>query len=138
MSLLAPKKPIQLVSIQLRYTENETGEVSILKEDEVAKDGVVVETVKFSFRTPTWGDTKTIMSMCSSIGQDGKIAFDGYKFIDARIKKLLVDWSLTDDKEKRLPLTEENIERLPSSVVAYLNEQLEKVTSIAAAFSGAQ
>jgi hypothetical protein len=78
------------------------------------------------------------MSACSQIGQDGKIVFDGYKFIDLRIKKLLVDWSLSDEKEKRLPITEENIDRLPSSVVAYLNEQLETVPEIARAFSAAQ
>jgi hypothetical protein len=137
MPLLAPKKPIAVVSIEIRFQEKENGDISIVKDDEKGIEGTVFESVKFSFRPPTWGDTKTIMSACSQMGSDGKITFDGYKFIDMRLKRLLVDWSLTDEKEKRLPVTEENIENLPPSVVSYLNEQLEKVPSIAAAFGAA-
>jgi hypothetical protein len=133
MPLISPKKPIQIVSIEVRYVENENGEITILKDDEKT-EGVVFQTARFVFRPPNWGDTKSIMSACSQIGQEGRLTFDGYKFIDMRLKRLLVDWSLTDEKEKRLPVTEENIEQLPASVVSYLNEKLEKVPCIASAF----
>lgn len=132
MPLISPKKPVQIVSIEVRYIEKENGEISILKDDEKAEG--TFQTAKFVFRSPNWGDTKAIMSACSQIGQDGKLSFDGYKFIDFRLKRLLVDWSLADDKEKRLPITDENVEQLPYSVVTYLNEKLDKVPSIAAAF----
>lgn len=141
MPLISPKKPVQFVSIEVRYIDKEDGGITLIKDDEevqVAPEAVTgplnVQTDKFVFRIPNWGDTKSIMSACSQVGADGKIAFDGYKFIDLRLKKLLMDWSIMDDKEKRLPITDENISMLPFSVVMYLNEHLEKVPSIASAF----
>jgi len=138
MPLISPKKTIQVVSIEIRYIEKENGDIELIKDDEVIAEGEKFETARFVFRPPNWGDTKAIMSACSLIGQDGKIAFDGYKFIDMRLRRLMTDWSLTDEKEKRLPLTEENFEMLPYAIVNYLNEKIEKVPCIASAFGAAQ
>ena len=133
--MIAPKKPTHLVRIEVRFVEQEDGEIKIITDDDESKSPKE-EKETFSFKTPAWGDVKRIMSNCSIIAQDGQVSFDGYKFLDARMKGLLVAWSLKDEKENPLKVTEENIDKLPSTVVTYLNGKLDGIPAFATAFGG--
>lgn len=132
MSLFQSRDRKKLV-IEVRYTKDDDGEVRVLEEEDQAGEGQEVFSESFSFRYPRWGDTRMVMSAASSLGEDG-IIIDPYKFIDARIKRLLADWSLKNEKGKTVALNEPNIEQLPSNVVNYLNRQLDENPIIAKAF----
>lgn len=43
--------------------------------------------------------------------------------------KLITDWNLTDDVEKPLPITKENIEKLPTAVLIPVTNEIIKLAS---------
>jgi len=136
MPLINPKKPVHVIRIEVKFFQKQDGGIEIVKDDKELPKDVEAEKESFCFKPPAWGDVKAVMSSCSVLGKEGAMSFDAYKFLDSRMKRLLVDWTLKDENGGRLPPTEENIDKLPSSVVTYLNEQLENVPSIAGAFGG--
>ena len=131
MSLFQSKKR-EPIRIQVRYVL-EGDEVRVLVDDEKAKEGQEVIEEEFVFRRPLWGDTRYVMSAASSLGEDG-INIDPYKFIDARIKRLIEDWSFKNEKGKKVSVNEQNIDQLPPDVINYVNSQLDQNPIISKAF----
>ena len=132
MSLFQSKKR-ESISILVRYILDGDGEVRVLDEDEKAEEGQEVFEEEFKFRHPRWGDTRFVMSAASSLGDEG-IKIDPYKFIDARVKRLIEDWSLKTEKGKKVALNEQNIDQLPPDVVNYINSQLDQNSIVSKAF----
>jgi hypothetical protein len=130
MSLLPKKK--EIITIKVRYvTEDDV--IRVLDEEEKVPEGQEAIEEEFHFRAPRWGDTRYVMSAASSLGEDG-INIDPYKFIDARIKRLIDDWSLKNEKGKKVALHEQNIDNLPPDVVSYINSQLDQNPAVSKAF----
>jgi hypothetical protein len=120
------------ICIVVRYFMDSENNVCVIDE-EAPPEGAEVNEVEFKFRYPLWGDTRAVMSAASSIGEDG-ISIDPYNFVDARIKRLISDWSLKNEKGNKVAINEQNIEKLPSDVVNYINRQLDQNPIIAKAF----
>jgi hypothetical protein len=129
--------PSDDIKISLRFIPSDDG-AQILDDDIVqTNEAEEVEEADFFFRVPKWGDTRKIMSAASAVREDGMV-LDPYKFIDARIKFLLKDWTLTDEKGKKVPVNEQTIERLPPHVVNYLHRKLDENPLVAKAFGTSQ
>jgi hypothetical protein len=107
-------------SVNLLYRKAQRGDIEILSKE--PEDGVC-EKATFDFRRPSWGDIRTIM-MHSTVGRSLS-DIDPMAFLEAKIKTLLVSWSLTDDAGKELP--HENLDRFPPQAVMYLNSELDKL-----------
>lgn len=131
MSLFSPEKPAD-INITLRFAVVD-GESVIFEDDETPPQDVEVQKESFFFRVPRWGDTRKIMSAASSVREDGMV-LDPYRFIDARIKYLLADWTLTNKKGNKAPISEQTIEELPPEVINYLHRKLDENPLVAKAF----
>ncbi len=91
----------------------------------LTKDSSIAEAVEsFTFKKPAWGEAKLIMSAAVSVSNDGEAKVDPYKLMDARIKILLKSWTLKDIEDKPLPVTDDNIDKLPSSLITLLGEAI--------------
>lgn len=78
----------------------------------------------FTFKRPTWNEMRLIMSSSVIINAaNGQGLVDPYKMMDLKIKSLLKDWSLKDG-ENKLPLTNENIDKLNPDLIQYLFAKL--------------
>ena len=81
------------------------------------------EELAFTFKRPTWGDTRKIMGRSVSF-VDGKGEIDPYALMDSRIKVLLKSWTLKGEDGKPMEATPENVERLPSDLVEAIHEAM--------------
>ena len=131
---LFQKKDKKKIEIEVRFYLTEDGPI-VLEGEESCPEGSQEDSAKFFFKVPSWGEVRVIMSAGSSIRSDGAI-LDPHKFIDARIKTLLKDWTLEDGKGKKAIISESNIESLDPNVVDFINRQLEAHPEIKRAFVG--
>lgn len=122
------------ICVEVNFIEKDDGLEIINQEN--ADQFPNKQTEKFFFRAPNWGDVRAIMSSCSSIKQDGTMDTDLFGFVDKRIKCLIVDWSLKDDKGAKIPLTGDNIDQLPPVIITEISKFLEETPIISSAFSG--
>jgi hypothetical protein len=115
MSIFVDRKTTQ---ITLRYVE-EDGKVRVLRGD-AKKDGEV--SVTFEFRKPSWGDTRKIMGSSAKVDGEGNATIDTYKFMDATLKTLMVDWDIKGEDGKKATLDGNGIDELPFEIVGALFE----------------
>lgn len=107
------------IEIIVSYKETEKG---IVFED-------APESLKetFVFKKKNWENHKSIMSSSVIMNASGEASVDLFKLMDMSIKTLLVDWTLKDDKGDKIPVTIENINRLPSSLVQHIFEKVKAI-----------
>lgn len=104
----------------ISITYKEDGSLQILKDGE--PDG---KTDTFTFRRPNWGDIRTMNSYAVLVDAvSGKAIIDPYKYMDIKIKMLLVGWTLKQGEED-LPLSADNVNRLDPILFQSLFEKLE-------------
>lgn len=80
---------------------------------------------RFTFRRPSWGDVKKILSSSSVVSPEGAYNVDLWKFIDGRLKALLVGWSLKDAEGKPVQVSTETIDSLDPKLTTFLNDRLD-------------
>jgi len=123
MSLIIDES--ETFEVRIGYKTEEGKDVfSILRAEEVAVAETGLET--FTFRKPNWSDSRKMLSSAIYIDSVGGAKLDPYKFMDARLRVLIKNWSLKDKKGERLSLTEENIDRMSLGLVSCLSRALDE------------
>ncbi len=118
MSLLITESDTFVVNV--KYSQQENGE---LKFDEGT------EAAAFTFKRPSWVEMRMIMSNAVIVNANsGQAIIDPYKLMDTKIKLLLKDWDLKNDKGK-IPVTPDSIDNLHPTLVQYLFDKLNNETS---------
>jgi len=83
----------------------------------------------FTFIRPGWGQLKTIFSESITVSPDGEWKVDPWKYMDAKVRHLLVDWTLKEEDDnkvlRKVPVTRANINRLEFELVSYLNKEID-------------
>lgn len=125
MSLMVDKAPC--MEIVVKYERLASGELKF-HEEQAPTEGNIKEE-KFFFRSPGWGDTKIMAKASSRLDESGRVFLDPYAFMDVRIKTLLCDWTLKDEKGNKLPIGASNVDSLHPSVLTYLSEKLDALES---------
>lgn len=101
-------------------------EVSYVMQDNVATicpnpvEGT--EKAVFYFKRPSWNDTRQINS--GSVNEKNMI--DPFRYMDVKIKRLLKDWSLVDEKGQKIPVSFENIDNADPIIMQYVFNALEQ------------
>jgi len=123
-----------LVTIKLYYIikETELGKKLIILEDEKVEELLKdeerkqeVELLETQWKSLNWKeDTEVMRVSTSSIDAvTGTSGWNFYKYRDSMVKKCLKKWNLRDDEENEVPVTEENIDNLPSSIILGLYDK---------------
>jgi hypothetical protein len=123
MSLLISDK--DTFDVKIRYVIK-SGKAKILDE----KDAPAPEEKEASFtfkRRLGWKETQMVFSTSISVDGAGNVRTDPYKLIDARLRTLLKDWTVTGDDGKKLPLTSSGIDALDPDLVQYLMDKVNTV-----------
>lgn len=76
-----------------------------------------------------WRDEHEIMKICTKSTDTGMPEVDWMRVRYERVKKQLIDWDLEYENMK-IPVTEENVGKLPSSVAWAMVNKFEERTSI--------
>lgn len=122
MSLLISDKDTFDVKV-LYVVKN--GKMRILAEKEVAADA---KDASFTFkRRLGWKETQQVFSTSISVDGMGNVRTDPYKLIDARLRTLLKDWTVTGEDGKKLPLTQAAIDNLDPDLVQHLMDKVNAV-----------
>jgi hypothetical protein len=120
MPLFVTEKDVFVITV--RYTEKD-GAITYFDPGQQAPEGTLEE--HFTFRKPTWSDSRMMMSETMFIDPaSGSPVMDPYRFMDKKIKILLKGWSLKNGNEP-LPLSPENIDKLDASLINHLNKRLD-------------
>ncbi len=86
---------------------------------EIPKDVGEVEKANFTFRRPNHSDSQSIFKQCNfqpDVTGEGDAKFNVSDLQDVVLRVLLVEWDLTDDDGKKLPLTAGNMNSLHPAV----------------------
>jgi len=96
----------------------------MLLDEEKAKEIKVLET---QWAMLNWKEQNEVMNVSSRVSDPvtGEKQFNFLVYRDAIIKKCLKAWNLTIN-EKPVPVTEENIDKLPGPVVVDIYQKFEK------------
>ncbi|MFA5598988.1 MAG: hypothetical protein WDA06_00190 [Phenylobacterium sp.] len=104
------------------------------KEENIEEKVVKAEKIfllKTKWKILSWGEQTKITKMSTYFNHEQMVNdFDPWTFRDLRIKTCLVEWDMTDDKNTAIPVTPDNIDRLPGDVVLYLVSEYDKKTEI--------
>ena len=80
-----------------------------------------------TLRALTWGETCDLQSKSSKVDKEmNQRLFDPEQFVKGKLRKIIAAWDFTEpvgDQEAPVPLTEENIDSLHSSVANFLLDQ---------------
>src|SRR3990167_5675051 len=74
------------------------------------------ETLRFTFRKPSYKDASDIMGSSVKADADGNMRIDIVKLQDTALRILLSKWNLKDSEDKPLPVTSMNIDKLHPDV----------------------
>lgn len=113
MSLLIEED--ELIEVCVHYEKRDNAFVFYEEEHKGAM------TEKFYFKNPSWGDQTAIMEHAFGLDVSGMTMMNPYLFIDGKIKVLLKKWSL------KMPVSDENIDKLQPALVNYLDDRLNKL-----------
>lgn len=99
--------------------------IELLKDNEKSKEVEVIET---EWKSLSWKEeTNTMRSSMQKIDPISQTTnFDFYLYRDNVVKRCLVKWDLTKD-EKPVPVTSDNIDSLPSSIILNLYAKFDAV-----------
>lgn len=120
-----------LIKIKLYYTylTNENGRKLVILSDEKAekmlkdeKTKEEVETLVTEWSILNWKEQNEVIEISSKAinPQTGDKQFDFIAYRDSIIKRCLKSWDITTDDGAKVPVTPENIDRLPGQVVLAL------------------
>ncbi len=88
-------------------------------EADIPKSVGDVEKATFTFRKPNHSDSQAIFKQCNfkpNVTGEGDVTFNVSELQDVVLRVLLVDWDLTDDDGKKLPLSAGNVNALDPAV----------------------
>lgn len=109
------------------WEENGEIEASHLKTD-VPQDITVCEQVEFSFRKPGYADSNVIIRNSNFKIEGEDTTLNVTSFQDQVLRSLLVDWTMKDENEQRIPVNNANINNLvPNVARAAVAGVLEKI-----------
>jgi hypothetical protein len=89
-----------------------------------------VKVLNTKWKDLSWGDQNRITRQSERSTAEGSFALDYFTFRDMRLKTCLVDWDMTDDKGKKIPVNPQIIDQLPPDVVIALVEKFDAIISI--------
>ncbi len=112
--------------IKMRSGGLKEGEQEEKKEEK--KEEVVIERLVTQWRFLNWREQNEVMTMASKtinpVTSERQFNFITYR--DAIIKRCLKSWDMTID-DQPVPVTSENIDKLPGPVVMALYQKFEKI-----------
>ena len=92
-----------------------------------------IECLRTLWKSISWREQNDITERASYYNENEAMQdLNVWKFRDLRLKTCLVKWDLKDENGAEIPLTPENVDRLPSDVVLTLLSKYEDAISISA------
>jgi hypothetical protein len=92
-----------------------------------------IQCVRTLWKSISWREQNDITEKASYYNQNEAMQdLNVWKFRDLRLKTCLVKWDLKDETGAEIPLTPQNVDRLPSDVVMTLLSKYENMISISA------
>lgn len=134
MSLLDVDFDTFEISLYYKFVKVGSSKKLVLLTDEEAEKQmededkeVVIEKITTNWRSLNWKEQNEVMSKSSKIMnvQTGESQFDFMVYRDSIIKKCLKSWDI-EIEGSSVPLSDENIDRLPGQVVLALYDKFEK------------
>ena len=126
MKLLVSKSDNVKVMVYCYEVDGEV-EASHLKSD-VPKDITVCEQVEFSFRKPGYADSNVIIRNSNFKMEGEDTTLNVTSFQDQILRSLLVDWTMKDEDENKIPVNNASISNLvPNVARAAVGGVLEKI-----------
>lgn len=136
MSLLDADIDVFEINLYYKFVETGSGKKLVLLKDEEAekqieakKEGVVIEKLVTNWRSLNWKEQNEVVSVSSKVvnSATGESEFNFVLYRDSIIKRCLKSWDMVIEGNP-VPLTYENIDKLPGPVVLALYDKFEKVT----------
>lgn len=91
-----------------------------------------IEGETFKLKPLNFGESNEITKECTSFdAMSGRFDMETGKLGELRLVKMIADWTLTDDKGKKLPITLENVRRLKDNVAAELLTETRRLSVVA-------
>tara|TARA_Y100000310_G_scaffold308873_1_gene352425 strand:+ start:4682 stop:5119 length:438 start_codon:yes stop_codon:yes gene_type:complete len=125
-----------LLDIKLYYIQKSvgTGKKLIILEDkkgeELLKQGKDdVEVLETKWRPLLWQENNEVMEQASGAvnPNTGERQFNFIAYRDAIVKRCIKEWNIKDDESNPIPVSPQNIDKLPASVVTNLYRKFESV-----------
>jgi len=130
-----------LVSIPVYYTyaDNKYGSkrLAILDDEKATKmmenekEKSTLQVLNTQWKNLSWSEQNTMMKVCEKPNAPGELpSFDWSLFQDQRVKNCLKSWDMKTDDGKPIPVSSDNIDRLPNTIVRDLLDKFDAVTQI--------
>jgi len=123
------------INVYYEIRDTDFGKKILVLPDEEGKeklkyDNNAVEILKTEWKLISWRESNDINKEAFSAvnSKTGEKEFDFLKFRDQMVKKCLKAWNIKEDGQK-VPVTPENIDKLPANIVSNLYEKYNKYIS---------
>jgi hypothetical protein len=124
------------LKVSVFATKSDEGQVRAASDMDTLKevhpeltDETGVTEYKFVFRQPTFKDSISVGQDLFQANEDGVgMAFNPLATRYSKMVKLMKDWNITGDDDKKVPVNEENISKLHPNVANVAGIQLDQMT----------